>query len=70
MRQHLVPVYHGVHIEVGFRAGLPSAASLTMLANKRLGLLINSRVALIKDGITRVANGLADQSSLRLCGFA
>jgi GxxExxY protein len=28
------------------------------LANKRLGLLINFNVALIKDGITRVANGM------------
>jgi GxxExxY protein len=30
------------------------------LANKRLGLLINFNVALIKDGITRIANGLPD----------
>jgi len=30
------------------------------LANKRLGLLINFNVALIKDGITRIVNGLAD----------
>jgi GxxExxY protein len=28
------------------------------LANKRLGLLINFNVALIKDGITRLVNGL------------
>jgi GxxExxY protein len=28
------------------------------LAGKRLGLLINFNVALIKDGITRIANGL------------
>jgi GxxExxY protein len=28
------------------------------LANKRLGLLINFNVALIKDGITRIVNGL------------
>ncbi|HYL91759.1 MAG TPA: GxxExxY protein [Alphaproteobacteria bacterium] len=28
------------------------------LADKRLGLLINFNVALIKDGITRIANGL------------
>lgn len=28
------------------------------LANKRLGLLINFNVELIKDGITRVVNGL------------
>ena len=66
VRQHRVPlVYHGVHIEVGFRAG----AHLRP-ANKRLGLQINFKVALIKGGITRVANGLAEQSSLRLRGLA
>ena len=31
------------------------------LADKRLGLLINFNVALIKDGITRVVNGLSDE---------
>lgn len=30
------------------------------LAHKRLGLLINFNVALIKDGITRIANGMPD----------
>ena len=30
------------------------------LADKRLGLLINFHVALIKDGITRIVNGLQD----------
>ena len=30
------------------------------LADKRLGLLINFNVSLIKDGITRIANGMAD----------
>lgn len=30
------------------------------LADKRLGLLINFNVVLIKDGITRVANGVED----------
>src|SRR6266498_3129716 len=30
------------------------------LADKRLGLLINFNVALIKDGITRIANGLEE----------
>jgi hypothetical protein len=39
-------------------------------ANKRLGLQINFKAALIKEGIPRVAKGLADQSSLRPCGFA
>src|SRR6266571_2101103 len=32
------------------------------LADKRLGLLINFNVALIKDGITRVVNGLQEES--------
>ena len=32
------------------------------LADKRLGLLINFHVALIKDGITSVVNGLEDDS--------
>jgi GxxExxY protein len=31
------------------------------LADKRLGLLINFNVALIKDGISRVVNGLGDE---------
>jgi GxxExxY protein len=30
------------------------------LADKRLGLLINFNVSLIKDGITRIANGMPD----------
>lgn len=30
------------------------------LADKRLGLLLNFNVALIKDGITRIANGMPD----------
>jgi GxxExxY protein len=30
------------------------------LADKRLGLLINFNVVLIKDGITRIANGMPD----------
>src|SRR6266581_7561878 len=32
------------------------------LADKRLGLLINFHVPLIKDGITRIVNGLEDQT--------
>jgi GxxExxY protein len=81
-RQQPVPlVYHGVHIEVGFRADLivedlviveiksvevvapvhkKQLLSHLRLANKRLGLLINFNVALIKDGITRIANGLPE----------
>ena len=31
------------------------------LADKRIGLLINFTVALIKDGITRIVNGLEDE---------
>jgi GxxExxY protein len=31
------------------------------LADKRLGLLINFNSALIKDGITRIANGIVDE---------
>ena len=30
------------------------------LANKRLGLLINFNVAVIKEGITRIVNGLEE----------
>lgn len=33
------------------------------LADKRLGLLINFQVALIKDGITRIVNGLEDEDT-------
>jgi GxxExxY protein len=32
------------------------------LADKRLGLLINFNAALIKDGITRIVNGLEEES--------
>ena len=32
------------------------------LADKRLGLLINFHVALIKDGITRIVNGLEEDA--------
>jgi GxxExxY protein len=32
------------------------------LADKRLGLLINFQVTLIKDGITRIVNGLEEES--------
>jgi GxxExxY protein len=32
------------------------------LADKRLGLLINFNVLLIRDGITRIANGLPEES--------
>ena len=35
------------------------------LSNKRLGLLINFKVPLIKHGITRIVNGLPDRSFSR-----
>src|SRR5437868_10687778 len=43
----------------GPRAGSQKAASdLLRLTGKRLGLLINFNAALIRDGITRIVNGL------------
>src|SRR5438270_11684678 len=36
------------------------------LADKRLGLLINFNAALIKDGITRIVNGLEEESHGRV----
>ena len=44
-------------------APVPKKQLLTYLrlANKQLGLLINFGSSLIKDGITRVVNGLEDQ---------
>ena len=68
-------VYQGTRIEMGFRADLiveiKSVEAIApvhkkqllthlRLADKRLGLLINFNVALIKDGITRIANGMPD----------
>jgi GxxExxY protein len=35
------------------------------LADKRLGLLINFQVALIKEGITRIVNGLEDDDQAK-----
>jgi len=35
------------------------------LADKRLGLLINFHVPLIKDGITRIVNGLEDETQAK-----
>jgi GxxExxY protein len=40
------------------------------LADKRLGLLINFNVDLIKDGITRIVNGLKEYPTLRALLFA
>jgi GxxExxY protein len=36
------------------------------LADKRLGLLINFGAPLIKDGITRIVNGLEDRPDIRI----
>ena len=36
------------------------------LADKRLGLLINFNVALIRDGIVRIVNGLEDEAHPKL----
>ena len=38
------------------------------LADKRLGLLINFNAALIKDGITRIVNGLQEESLAKTQG--
>jgi GxxExxY protein len=38
------------------------------LADKRLGLLINFNAALIKDGITRIVNGLEEESHTKSPG--
>src|SRR5437588_2620101 len=47
----------------GPRAGSQKAASdLLRLTGKRLGLLINFNAALIRDGITRIVNGLEEES--------
>jgi len=35
------------------------------LADKRLGLLINFNVPLIKEGITRIVNGLEDDDHIK-----
>jgi GxxExxY protein len=75
-QQPVPVVYHGTRIEMGFRADLivveiKSVEAMApvhkkqllthlRLADKRLGLLINFNVALIKDGITRIANGMSD----------
>ena len=38
------------------------------LADKRLGLLINFNAALIKDGISRIVNGLEEESHAKSQG--
>ena len=73
MSQQPIPVvYENIRIETGCRADLANPSELVApvhkkqlltclrLADKRLGLLINFQVALIRDGITRIVNGLQD----------
>ncbi len=74
VRQQAIPVvYENVRIDTGFRADLvvedkviveiksvKQLLTYLRLADKRLGLLMNFQVALIKDGITRVVIGLED----------
>ena len=67
VRQQPIPVvYEEVRIDTGFRADLVvedkvivEIKSVELIAPV-LGLLINFQVALIKDGITRIVNGLED----------
>ena len=51
-------------------APVPKQQLLTYLrlADKRLGLLINFNAALIKDGITRIVNGLEEESLAKAQG--
>jgi len=49
-------VYGTIRIDIGFRADL-----IVELADKRLGLLINFNAALIKDGISRIVDGLEEE---------
>jgi hypothetical protein len=62
IRQHPIPViYEEVRMDVGFRTDMIVENKLLTylrLADKRLGLLINFHVPLIKDGIRRIANNL------------
>ena len=76
VRQQAIPVvYEAVRIDTGFYADLvvdkqliveikavETVAPVTYLklADKRLGLLINFNVTLIKAGITRIVNGLKE----------
>ena len=71
VRQQAIPVrWEGVHLEEGFRADLMVEAiapvhakqllTYLKLADKRLGLLINFNVELIRDGIQRVFNRLGE----------
>jgi hypothetical protein len=65
-------VYEQIRIDAGFRADLVVEDKVIVeiksvellvrlrLADKRLGLLINFHVPLIKEGITRIVNGLED----------
>jgi GxxExxY protein len=57
LRQQAVPiVYQGIRIDMGFRADLIVEDSVIV----EIILLINFNVLPIKDGITRIANGMPD----------
>ena len=61
-RQQPVPlVYHGVHIEVGFRADL-IVEDLVIVEIKSVEVVapVHKKQTALKDGITRVANGLSE----------
>ena len=62
-RQQAIPVvYEDVRMDLGVRAIAPvhkkQLLTYLRLTDKRLGLLINFNVELIKNGISRVVNGL------------
>ncbi len=77
-------VYENVRLEEGFRADLvivelksveevapvhkKQLLTYLRLAEKRLGLLINFGGARVKDGITRVVNGLLESARARAAG--
>jgi PD-(D/E)XK nuclease superfamily len=75
----LESVYHTVLAYELAQRGLQSVEALApvhkkqlltylRLADKRLGLLINFNAALIKDGISRIVNGLEDESHAKSQG--
>jgi len=53
--KQIVDAAYRIHTSLG-----PGLLESVRLADKRLGLLINFNVALIKEGITRIANGMPD----------
>ena len=60
--QRPVPVvYRMVRIEVVAPVHKKQLLTYLRLSDKRLGLLINFNGSLIKDGLTRIVNGLAEE---------